>query len=133
MENSDFETILTVKEFDKCCSFYQGLLRDGMICVNSNFLLKLKLPNSETLKINAVNPLEDNCNIQPSKLTFELEITNIEHAIEYLMQHNIKFSTENNYIRTVDPEGNIITLKSNSAYDFKTVRADNRTQKVRIS
>ena len=81
MENSDFETILTVKEFDRCCSFYHGLFRDGKICVNSNFLLKLQLPNSKTIKIHAADPLEKDLTTQPTTLAFELETISIEHAI----------------------------------------------------
>ena len=133
MENSDFETILTVKQFDKCCSFYHGLFCNGAICVNSSFLLKLKFTDSKTLKICAADPLEKKFSTQPTVLNFDLEAADIEHAVEYLLQHNVKFSTGNNQIRTIDPEGNILNLNTTSAYDFKTVRPDNRTQKVKIS
>lgn len=133
MENNDFETILTVKEFDKCCSFYQGLLANADICIGGSFLLKLRLPNQKTLKICAVNPIEKNFVPQSNLLTFDLEQSGIEHAIEYLMQHNLKFITENNLIRTMDPAGNILMIKIGDKCDFKAIRADSRTKKVQIS
>lgn len=132
MENSDFETILTVKEFDRCCTFYQGLLANAEICVGSSFLMKFKLSNRKSLKICAVNPLEKNFVQQSTLLTFELDKHAVEHAVEYLLRHNLRFITENNIIRITDPSGNILIIKAADKCDFNALRPDNRTKKVQI-
>ncbi len=133
MENSDFETILTIKEFDKCCAFYHGLLANAEICVGSNFLMKFKLSEKKALKICAVSPLEKNFVQQSVLLTFELDKNAVEQAVEYLLRHNLRFITENNIIRTTDPSGNILIIKAADKCDFNALRPDNRTRKVQIS
>ena len=132
MENSDFETILTVKAFDNCCTFYQGLLPDLKICVAASFMMKFKMQNGKILKIYAATPA-DNAPETAKTVFFELGSADIGHAIEYLLQHNLKFITDKNLIRSADPDGNTVILRSNDDYELKPVRSDSRTKKVKIS
>ena len=132
MENNDFETILTVKEFDKCCSFYHGLLADAQISISSNFLMKFNLQSGKTLKICAPSPLQSNIAPLPMLLNLNLSENGIKHAIEFLMHHNSKFAAEGNVIRTIDPAGNILLIHGGRDCDLKAVRTDNKTRKIEI-
>lgn len=133
MENNDFETILTVNEFDESCSFYHGLLAEAEISISSNFLMKFNLPNGKILKICAPCPLQEKKSASPILLVLDLTEAAVKHAIEFLMQHNIKFAAENSIVRTIDPAGNIIMIRSNMQCDLQAVSADNKTKKVDIS
>ena len=133
MENSKFETILTVKEFDSCCTFYHGLLPDLKICVAGSFLMKIALPCGRTLKINAFNTLFDNPPQKHDALNIKLESSDLEHAVEFLLQHNIKFTTTNNEIHTSDPAGNTLIISGNENCDLDSISSNQKTRKVEIA
>lgn len=133
MENKEIEIILTAKEFDKCCSFYQGMFSDLKISVASNFLMKFVLPGDNAFKIYASDPTDTDFKPAPSLLNFKLAPAGIEHALEYLMQHNFKFITENNTLRTIDPAGNILILSGSDIFDINSIRPDQKTRRVNIS
>lgn len=133
MENKDFETILTVKEFEDCCLFYQGLLADLRISISANFLMKFVRPCGKTLKICAADPLNENFVAMPVVIEFQMEQKNVQHALNYLLQNEFKFISENETIRTTDPSGNIILIRSSEKCDMKTTEATQKTQKINIA
>lgn len=132
MENSEFETFLTVKEFDSCCAFYHGLLPDLKICVAGSFFMKIALPCGKALKINAFNTLFSEPLPKHDALNIKLESSDLEHAVEFLLQHNIKFTTKNNEIHTSDPEGNILVISGNEGCEFNSFSSNQKTRKVEI-
>ena len=133
MENKDFETILTVKEFENCCLFYQGLLADLQVSIASNFLMKFVRPCGKTFKICAADPFNENFVSMPVVLEFQMEQKNIQHALNFLFQHDCKFISKNNTIRTADPAGNIILLHGSDKCDMKSISACQKTQKIDIA
>ncbi|MBR2509635.1 MAG: hypothetical protein IKB71_07795 [Lentisphaeria bacterium] len=133
MENKDFETILVVKEFENCCLFYQGLLADLQISIAGNFLMKFVRPCGKTLKVFAADPLDNNFVPMPAVLEFQMEQKNVQHALNFLLQHDYKFISENNTIRTADPSGNIILLHGSDKCDMKSISASQKTQKIDIA
>ena len=132
MENKDFETILVVKEFENCCLFYQGLLADLQISIAGNFLMKFVRPCGKTLKICAADPLDDKFVPMPAVLEFQMEQQNMQYALNFLLQHDYRFISENNIIRTADPAGNIILLHGSDRCDMKSISTSQKTQKIDI-
>lgn len=133
MEIKEFEIILTEKNFDKCCSFYQGILSELKISVASNFLMKFVLPGDRVLKLCIIDPMKKDFVPSPAVLNFKLAPAGIERALEYLMQHNFRFITEKNTLRTIDPAGNILSLSGSDIFDFNSIRPDQKTRKVDLT
>lgn len=133
MENNEFETILTIKEFDSCCTFYHGLLPNIKICVAGSFLMKFAMPCGKILKLNAINTLLDDSPQKQTVLNIKLGSSDLELAVEFLLQHNIKFATENNVIHTADPAGNILLISGNEKCDLGAISSDQKTRKVDIA
>jgi hypothetical protein len=68
----------------------------------------------------------------PSVIEFQMEQKNFRHALDYLLQHDCKFISENNTIRTTDPSGNIIILAGSEKCDMKSISPSEKTQKINI-
>ena len=133
MENKDFETILIVKEFEKCCSFYQGLIDKLKICVASNFMMKFLLPCGRILKICAADPLDANSVPMPVVINLQMKNSSISSALNFLLQHDYSFTAGDKTVRVADPAGNILLISASDECSIKTISASQKTQKIDIS
>lgn len=133
MENKDFATNLIVKEFSKCCSFYRGIFPDMKVSIVASFLMQFTIPFGRTFRIIDANQKADTPPAAHAVLDFKLAPSGIERAVEYLMQHDLKFITENNVLRTMDPAGNILILSGSDICSISAMKTDGKTRKVQIS
>ena len=132
MENDDFEIILTVKELDKCCSFYQNLIPELKVSIASNFLMKFILPCGRILKIRTPDPVDPTDTTQKKVLNLQMQPDDIGQAAVFLMQHNFPFKIEGNVMQLNDPAENTLLITIDGKCDFDSLRKDEKTQIVQI-
>ena len=133
MENDDFEIILTVKELDKCCSFYQNLIPELKTSTASNFLMKFILPCGRILTIRTPDPINADDVPEKTVLKLQMDQDDIGQAAIFLMQHNFPFHIDGDTMEISDPSGNKVLININGKYDFDSLHKEEKTQVVQIS